>query len=49
MITYDDPESLAAKVEVVKNQGLGGVMFWELSGDDAESTLLQTRHDELAQ
>jgi chitinase len=48
MISYDDPESLAAKVDAVKAQGLGGVMFWELAGDDAESTLLQTLHDELA-
>ena len=47
MISYDDPESLAAKVDMVKSQGLGGVMFWELSGDDAENSLLQTLHDEL--
>jgi chitinase len=48
MITYDDPESLRAKLATVNELGLGGVMFWELSGDDAENTLLQTLHDELS-
>ncbi len=42
MISYDDPESLAQKIDYVKNKGLGGVMIWELSGDDAQSTLLMT-------
>jgi chitinase len=40
MITYDDPQSLGVKVDLVKSRGLGGVMFWELSGDDAKNTLL---------
>jgi chitinase len=40
MITYDDPQSLAIKTDLIKARGLGGVMFWELSGDDAQSTLL---------
>jgi chitinase len=48
MITYDDPESLTAKVDWVVGNSLGGVMFWELSGDDAESTLLQTVRDRLS-
>ena len=33
-ITYDDPESLAAKAAYVKKQKLGGIMIWELSGDN---------------
>ena len=33
MISYDDPESMQIKAEYVRDHGLGGVMFWELSGD----------------
>ncbi|HTL18245.1 MAG TPA: glycosyl hydrolase family 18 protein [Patescibacteria group bacterium] len=33
-IGYDDPESIAAKAGYAKDQGLGGVMIWELSQDD---------------
>lgn len=46
-ITYDDPQSLAIKAEYVKAHHLGGIMFWELSGDyhdallDTISTALQ--------
>jgi chitinase len=40
MITYDDAQSLGARAKYVKDGGLGGVMAWELSGDDAKSTLL---------
>lgn len=47
MITYDDPESLTAKVALVRDRALGGIMFWELSGDDAERTLLTTVQTEL--
>ena len=36
-ITYDDPESLALKVDYVKEKGLGGIMFWEL-GYEQRST-----------
>jgi chitinase len=36
-ITYDNPRSIKEKVDYANAQGLGGVMFWELSGDrDAE-------------
>ncbi len=42
MLTYDDPESIARKVDFVREQGLGGVMLWELSGDDNEASLLKT-------
>jgi chitinase len=40
MITYDDPQSMAEKTAYVKSKGLGGVLFWELSGDDDKHTLL---------
>ena len=40
MISYDDPASLAAKVAFARDEDLGGVMIWELSGDDADATLL---------
>ena len=33
-ITYDDPESITEKVAYVRARGLGGVMAWELGGDD---------------
>ena len=39
-ITYDDTESMQAKAGYIMNQQLGGAMFWELSGDDAQHTLL---------
>jgi len=32
-ISYDDEESLKAKMEYVLSQGLGGVMFWEYTED----------------
>lgn len=33
LISYESPQSLIAKVEYLKARGLGGVFFWELSGD----------------
>ncbi len=32
-ITYDDPQSLAAKAAFVKANHLGGIMYWEQSND----------------
>lgn len=32
-ISMEDEESMATKVDYVINNGLGGVMFWELAGD----------------
>ena len=40
-ITYEDPQSLRAKMEYVRSHGLGGVMFWELS-QDRDGELLDT-------
>jgi len=33
-ISYDDPESVGEKVRYVREHGLGGVVIWELGGDD---------------
>ena len=39
-ITYDDAESIGRKAEYVRTRGLGGIMIWEIGGDDG--TLLDT-------
>jgi chitinase len=39
--SFDDPYSLSIKMDYVKQKGLGGVMFWELSGDDENGSLLK--------
>ncbi len=39
--SYDDPSSLLVKMAYVKRTGLGGVTFWELSGDDEDSSLVK--------
>jgi len=46
-IGYDDPQSLAIKADYIKQNNLGGVMFWELSGDDDDDTLVETLYTEL--
>ena len=33
-VSYDDPQSVSEKVRYVRERGLGGVMIWELGGDD---------------
>lgn len=44
-VTYDDAESIAAKVAYIENLGLGGAMIWELSSD-RNYTLQSTITDE---
>jgi len=39
-ITFDNERSLKAKRKYVKTEGLAGIMFWEYSCDDSQSTLL---------
>ncbi len=39
LITYDDPESLAAKAAWVKAHHLGGIMFWQAGQDDDNQLL----------
>ena len=38
--SLDEPQSLALKRRYVDAYGLKGVMFWEISGDDEDGTLL---------
>lgn len=38
-ITYEDPESMAIKAEYVKENGYGGMMFWEFYGDRDETLI----------
>jgi chitinase len=33
-VTYDDAESVAEKAAYARANGLGGVMAWEIGGDD---------------
>ena len=40
-LSYDDPASIAAKAELARRRGLGGVGFWELS-QDSEGDLIQS-------
>jgi chitinase len=37
---YDDPTAIGDKTAYIRSKGLGGAMFWELSGDDAGGTLI---------
>lgn len=38
-ISYDDERSVAEKIEYVKKQGLGGIMYWEHSCDTSHTLL----------
>ncbi|MFD9301444.1 glycoside hydrolase family 18 protein [Streptomyces sp. NPDC060048] len=38
--TYDDPQVLRAKTRYIREQGLGGAMFWSLDADTADGELL---------
>ncbi|KAI6358233.1 Endochitinase 46 [Pyricularia grisea] len=40
MVTYDTPDNVRRKVDWVKTKGLGGSMFWELSGDRTDGSSL---------
>lgn len=33
-VSYDDPQSVGEKARYVRERGLGGVVIWELGGDD---------------
>ncbi len=45
--TFDDPRSIAAKVNYVKQQQLGGIMFWQLPHDKDRKGLLDAIHQTL--
>ena len=38
--TYDDEQTIQQKALYIRKNGLGGFMFWELSGDDASGSLV---------
>lgn len=40
--SYDDPKSVALKTRYADAYNLGGLMFWEISGDDSAGTLVGT-------
>lgn len=42
MITYDDPQSLKEKTAYAQKLGLGGMMIWQLAGDDLKNSLLKS-------
>ena len=42
MITFDDPQSLKEKAAYARKLGLGGMMIWQLAGDDLKNSLLQS-------
>lgn len=41
-ISYDDPASMALKANYIASKGLGGGMFWEMSGDTSDYALLDS-------
>ena len=41
MTCYEDPRSMRAKGQYAREHHLGGVMFWQITSDDGESTLLK--------
>jgi chitinase len=45
--TFDDPDSIRAKVAYAGQHRLGGVMVWELSNDSADAALIKTIAAEL--
>lgn len=46
-VSYDDPTSLGVKGDYVLRHDLAGVMIWELSGDDAQGSLITTLKNKL--
>ncbi|MFN4161898.1 MAG: glycosyl hydrolase family 18 protein [Stenotrophomonas sp.] len=45
--SFDTPAMVTEKMGYVKTQGLGGAVFWEFSGDDAQGTLTKAIRDGL--
>ena len=44
-MTYESPKSMQYKIDYVKNNKMGGIMFWQFNGDNGE--LLKTISDNL--
>jgi len=47
-VSYEDPESIAAKCQYVLKQDLGGIMFWDYLSDTADHALLNSINRGLA-
>jgi chitinase len=45
--TFDDPLIMAAKAQYARQNKLGGIMFWELSGDTSDGELIDAIADGL--
>jgi hypothetical protein len=45
--SYDTPSTINGKMDYVKQQGLGGAFFWELSGDTSNGELINAIDDGL--
>ncbi|WP_187471106.1 glycoside hydrolase family 18 protein [Luteimonas viscosa] len=43
-VSYESPDAIRAKAAYTRLRGLGGMMFWELGGDDKRGTLLEAAH-----
>jgi chitinase len=43
-VSYEDPESIAAKCQYVLKQDLGGIMFWDYLSDTPDHALLNSIH-----
>jgi chitinase len=46
--TFDDPEVMKHKAHYVRKNDLGGIMFWELSGDTSDGELIDAIADGLS-
>jgi chitinase len=47
-ISYEDTASIGVKCQYIRNHRLGGMMFWEYTGDTADHTLLNAIHQGLS-
>jgi chitinase len=47
-VSYEDPESIAAKCQYVLKHDLGGIMFWDYTSDSADHALLDSINRGLA-
>jgi chitinase len=44
-ISYDDSESIEAKLDYIRTEDLGGAMVWELSADSDGHDLMEQLHE----
>jgi chitinase len=47
MISYEDEQALTAKAKYIRQNHLGGIMFWEISEDDEAFDLLRTLQSQM--